>query len=67
MSYELSYIIYPFDTNFQLLNFFFNFYFKKIFIYLFIYLFIYWAALGLSCGMQDLLLRHEGSSSLTRD
>ena len=28
---------------------------------------IYLAALGLSCGMRNLNLRHVGSSSLTRD
>ena len=33
--------------------------FFKIFIYLFTYFF---AALGLSCGMQDLSLQHAGSS-----
>ena len=31
------------------------------------YLFIYWVAPGLSCGVQNLQLRHAGSSSLTRD
>ena len=32
-----------------------------------IYLFTYVAVPGLSCGMQNLLLQHVGSTSLTRD
>ena len=36
-------------------------------IFQYLCVFIYLAALGLSCGMEDLQLWHVGSSSLTRD
>ena len=40
----------------------------NIFIFqIYLYLLIYLIVLGLSCGMKDLELQHEWSSSLTRD